>query len=163
MLFMRVSASWCCGTLTFCWQGRGKTCVVPSCYDTAMSKGEGYSACGNQQGAGRGGPDVWTPQSDASTVALDGMTYPWGRTLVWHSIHWCLWVCLFVSVFLVYMWLRETEPGTKVWLKTKVSLSLCEVIECPFLNLLYLMNSSTQDTIREGDCFLSAISTEYTV
>lgn len=31
------------------------------------------------------------------------------------------------------------------------------------LSLLYLMNYSMQDAIREGDCFLSAISTEYTV
>lgn len=82
------SVSWCCGTLTFCWQGRRKTCVVSSCYTTAVAQGlyEGYSACGNQQGAGRGGPDVWTSRSHASTMALDDMTYLQGRTLVWHCI-----------------------------------------------------------------------------
>lgn len=35
------------------------------------------------------GPDVWTTRSDASTLALDDMTYPRGRTLVWYSILQC--------------------------------------------------------------------------
>lgn len=138
-------------------------------------------------GAGQGGPDVWTPQSNASTVAVDDTTYPRGRTRAWCTgwctggFDWCVSVCCRAIMYetgrrregFLQSSSAKLEPESH-WMcldekrETKVSSSAWNTVRwvsthLTILSLLYLMNYSTQDAIREGDCFLSAISTEYTV
>lgn len=53
--------------------------------------------------------------------------------------------------------------ATEVWVSRQKLVHRHKILPLTILGLLYLMNYSTQDAIREGDCFLSAFTTEYTV
>lgn len=63
----------------------------------------------------------------------------------------CIWVRCINQVWRQKV--SSSAGNTVRWVSTHLTI----------LSLLYLMNYSAQDAIREGDCFLSAISTEYTV
>lgn len=80
-------------SMTFCWQGRRKTCVVSSCYTTAMSKGlcEGYSACGRQQGAERERLQM-CEHPKAMRQPWAPMTWPSRGAGLWFgTARWCPW------------------------------------------------------------------------
>lgn len=75
--------------------------------------------------------------------------------------------CADLEIKFLWMYLDEMYKN-KCGLETKVGSSGWNTVRwvsthLTILSLLYLMNYSAQDAIREGDCFLSAISTEYTV
>lgn len=94
------------------------------------------------------------------------------------SFGWCVSVYSTLNVsfsFMAFMQTLSLNFSGCVWmrcntcgLETKVSSSAWNTVRwvsthLTILSLLYLMNYSAQDAIREGDCFLSAITTEYTV